>query len=341
MVMMIRSRERGVKMEDNWASQRILMAGMGSIGQRHLRVLQEMGATEITVTDTNSEVLLKTKEKYPNVETVENYEKGLERDPDAVFILTPPKLHVPMAIQAAEAGCHIFMEKPISDSLENVDLLAETIKRTGRILAVGLCFRYHKGVKELKNLLDTQEFGRIVSIRSMMGEHLPSVRPDYKTLFSAQYSGAFDLMHDLDLALWLAGSPVEDVYSIYGNYSEIGIKAPDLAEIILSFKDCAASVHLDFFQQPRRRQLELMCTKGRLELDFSTWDKCVLTSFYAESGEKNVRSFITERDDMFREEDQAFLQAAKGMPAAIWRMEDALPSLEVIHKIIQKKDDSI
>ena len=46
------------------------------------------------------------------------------------------------------------------------------------------------------------------AVRALMGEHLPDVRPDYRALFSAQKTGAFDLMHDIDLAIWFANQPV-------------------------------------------------------------------------------------------------------------------------------------
>jgi predicted dehydrogenase len=68
-------------------------------------------------------------------------------------------------------------------------------------------------------------------------------------------------MHDIDLAIWYAGQPVRQVYSLNGTYSDIGIEAPDVVEILMGFKDrCLASVHLDFFQRPRRRQIELIGT---------------------------------------------------------------------------------
>src|SRR5205085_7137903 len=134
---------------------------------------------------------------------------------------------------------------------------------------VGLCFRYHKGLREVKQLLCDGAIGRLVSIRALMGEHLPDVRPDYRTLFSAQYSGAFDLMHDIDLALWFANQPVREVKAIYGSYSDMGIQAPDLVEILIDFEDrCLASVHLDFFQRPRRRQIELIGVAGVIAVEF-------------------------------------------------------------------------
>ena len=93
---------------------------------------------------------------------------------------------------------------------------------------VALCFRYHEGLVRAKQYLDSGRIGRLVSIRALMGEHLPDVRPDYRTMYLALHNGAFELMHDVDLALWYAGQPVRKVHCVYGTYSDIGIQAADM-----------------------------------------------------------------------------------------------------------------
>ena len=93
-------------------------------------------------------------------------------------------------------------------------------ERESRIVMTGLCFRYHDGLRKAKSLLESGRFGRLVSIRCMMGEKFPAVRPDYRTLFSSKYSGAFDLTHEVDLAVWFAESPVRKVMCAAGSFSD-------------------------------------------------------------------------------------------------------------------------
>ena len=244
-------------------------------------------------------------------------------------------MHIPMAIQALDMGCHVFSEKPLSDTLDGVDALCEKLSLTKKTFCIGLCFRYHEGIKRARSVLKAGAVGRLVCVRSLMGEHFPSVRPDYKTLFSARYSGAFDLMHDLDLALWFADQPVQEIHCVYGSYSDIDIKAPDTAEILIGFKDrCTATVHLDFFQRPRRRQIELICTEGCILIDFSTWDSCTLQIYRAGESEWESHTFPTLRDDMFREENQAFLEYIAGNnKAVVYHINDALLSLQALNQI--------
>ncbi len=165
-------------------------------------------------------------EQVPSVKTYDSFEAGLDDRPDAVLICTPPAVHVPMARQAIEAGCHVLTEKPLSDSTDGIDELAALAEKHRKKVMVALCFRYHDGLVKAKDYLDSGRIGRLVSVRALMGEHLPDVRPDYRNLFSAKEGGAFDLMHDIDLAIWYAGQPVRRVHCVYGSYSDIGIEAP-------------------------------------------------------------------------------------------------------------------
>ena len=264
---------------------------------------------------------------------MESYEAGLAQQPDAVFILTPPKLHIPQAMDAAKAGCHVFLEKPLSDTLEGVDQLNALAQQTNKKIMVGLCFRYHEGLAQAKKILDSGQIGRLVSVRALFGEHMPDVRPDYKNLFSAKYSGAFDCMHDVDLALWYADQPITAVNSLYGTYSDIGIEAPDIAEILVGFEDrCIASIHLDFFQRPRRRQMELVGTQGVIIVEFASWDNYTLAVYQASTGIWETRTDSTERDDMFRAEDREFLKAVAEEKPIVSTTEEASKSLSVILK---------
>ena len=288
----------------------VLLAGYGSIGKRHARILKSLHVRDMRICDPDSDAILRARNDFPETRVYDSFEDGLSEQPDAVFILTPPKFHIPMAIQSLRAGCHVFSEKPVSDSMESIDDLAEAIKASGKKFMVGLCFRYHQGLRKAKHLLDSGKIGRLVSIRALMGEHLPLVRPDYRNLFSSRYLGAFDLMHDIDLAAWYSDQDIRRVGSIYGNHSNIGIEAPDIAEIVIGFENrITATVHLDFFQIPRRRQMELIGTKGVILIDFASWDEYIL-SFYDNVQETwHTEKEKTKRDDMFRLEDMEFLKA--------------------------------
>jgi predicted dehydrogenase len=306
-----------------WRNLSVLIVGCGSIGKRHARVLNGLGVADLRACDPLPEQRASLLAQVPTVKMYETFEAGLADRPDTVLIGTPPWLHVPQAAQAIRAGCHVLSEKPLSDSTDGLDDLVALAAAEQKKVMVAHCFRYHDGLLKAKAALDAGRIGRLVSVRAMVGEHLPDVRPDYRNLFSAQHSmprcsghgGAFDLMHDIDLAIWYAGLPVRQVYALSGSYSDIGITAPDVAEILIGFEGrgahdrCLATVHLDFFQRPRRRQIELIGTAGVIVVEFARWDRCTVSIYEAMKAAWEHEELVTDRDDMFRAEDREFLEA--------------------------------
>ena len=324
-------------MKKDFQDLSVLIVGCGSIGNRHGRVLRSLGVKDIRACDANAERVAGLVEVLPDVRVVESFETGLGEKPDTVFILTPPKMHIPMAMQALRAGCHVFSEKPLADTLAEFDNLVAVLEQSGRKMMVGHCFRYHEGLVKAKSMLAAGRIGRLVSIRAVMGEHFPDVRPDYKTLFSAKYSGAFDLSHEVDLAIWYAGQPVRKAHCLYGSHSDIGIEAPDLVEMLIGFEDrCLATVHLDFFQRPRRRQMELIGTEGVIIVEFASWDECTVSVYSAKENKWQTTRMVTKRDDMFAAEDREFLEAVAENKPLSCDVHEAAKSVRIIAEAQEK-----
>jgi predicted dehydrogenase len=262
----------------------------------------------------------------------DTYEAGLKDKPDTALICTPPQLHIPMAIQAIHAGCDVLCEKPMSETTEGIDELSSLAAEKNRKVMVALCFRFHEGLVKAKGYLDSGRVGRLVSVRALMGEHLPEVRPDYRDLISAGFYSAFDLTHEIDLAIWYAGQPARRVLAFSGPYGDVGTaEVPDLAEILIDFEDrCIANIHLDFFQRPRRRQTELIGTNGVIIIEFAKWDRCTISVYEAARQTWEHEELITDRDDMFRAEDREFLQAVAEDKPIICTIAEARKSVEVV-----------
>ena len=100
---------------------KFLIAGLGSIGRRHFRNLIALGETDIVLLRTRKATLPEDELAGYPVET--NIHAALQKHkPEAVIVANPTALHLDVAIPAAGAGCHILLEKPVSDSLERLDL---------------------------------------------------------------------------------------------------------------------------------------------------------------------------------------------------------------------------
>lgn len=297
-------------MKKEWQDLKGLIVGFGSAGCRHLRILRELGLRQIAVCDPDEERRARARNEFGIPEVFSSLEQGLRPRPQVVFICSPTAAHAEQAVQALKAGVDVFVEKPLSTDVRPIDRLASVAKQSDQIVMVGHCFRFHEGLRIAKGWLTEGRIGRLVAVRASMGEYIPEVMPNYRNMYIAEYSGAYELVHDLDLALWYVAQRPVRVFGVDGIVSDVGIRSPDLVEILIEFEDrCVASVHLDFFQRARRRQTELLGTEGTTIVEFGRWDECNLSLYQPSSGEWLHEKLQTDRDDMFRDEDRAFLEA--------------------------------
>ncbi len=329
-----------MQVKEAYSKLRILVAGCGSIGKRHIQVLTELGITHILACEPNEKQREEVKKMFPMIETIEDYDSAINScQLDAVFIFTPTGLHLSMAEKAIKAGCHVFIEKPLANSSEGVEELKKLAKEQGVHVMVGFCFRYHEVLKKAKALLEQGTIGRLVNIRALMGEPFAEIQPNYLNMYYSRYSGAFELVHDLDLALWFSGQKVEEVYAVYGSFSDMGMKSPDSIELLLRFEDrMAASVHLDFYQHPRRRQIELIGVKGTIIVEFASWDEAVLSYYNTDTRCWKTTTYQTQRNDMFRDEDNEFLEAVIGKHEITCTVDEALRSLTVVEQVYRPNE---
>src|SRR5512145_2467899 len=109
---------------------KFLIAGLGSIGRRHFRNLIALGEKDIVLLRTRKATLSDDELAGYPVET-DIHEALLKHKPEAVIVANPTALHMDIAIPAAKAGCHILLEKPISDSLDRVEELQKAAQKSG------------------------------------------------------------------------------------------------------------------------------------------------------------------------------------------------------------------
>ena len=315
----------------------ILIAGCGSIGKRHAQVLWELGLRNLTACDPSPQQRQSMQQLLPGIAVTEDYAAALQTGAfDAVFILTPTAMHLSMATQALNAGCHVFIEKPLANTQKGVEELKALAAEKGLLVMVGFCFRYHEVLRRAKVLLEQGTIGRLVNIRAFMGEPFAEIQPNYKNMYYSKYSGAFELVHDLDLAIWYAGQEITEVKAVYGSFSDMGMESPDSIEMLVRFRDrLAANVHLDFYQHPRRRQIELMGVKGTITVEFASWDKATLSWYNTDTRTWNVCEYKTARNDMFRDEDEEFLLAILGQRPLTCTIDEACKSLSAVAQVYQ------
>ena len=249
-----------------------LIAGLGSIGRRHMRNLIALGETDIVLFRTRKATMPDDELAGFPVET--DLQEALNKHkPDAVIVANPTSMHLDIAIPAAEAGCTILLEKPISNSTERLDQLEAAVKKSGSKVLVAFQFRFHPGVMRARQLISDGEIGRVISAHVHFGEYLPAWHPweDYRKGYAARadMGGGVVLTqcHSLDYLPWLVGK-VQSAWGFTAKLSDLEVDVEDTAEIGLLFESGAlGSLHLDFNQQPPAHRFEIIGTKGTLKWD--------------------------------------------------------------------------
>lgn len=318
---------------------KFLIAGLGSIGRRHLRNLVSLGERDILLYRTHRSTLPEDELAPFPVET--DLEAALAHQPDAVIVANPTALHLDVAIPAAQAGCHLLIEKPIAPQLglevERLRSLADAEKIK---TLIGFQFRFHPVLERVKAILDAGGIGRSLHFRAHWGEYLPGWHPweDYRQGYSARADlggGVVNtLCHPLDYLRWLFGE-VRSVFAVTDRVSDLEIDVEDLAEITLRFENgVIGSVHLDFFQQPPAHWLEISGTAGLIRWDNANGAARVYDANDGRWDDIQPPADF-ERNALFLAEMRHFLALISGQEASRCNLADGIKSLALttaVHK---------
>jgi predicted dehydrogenase len=247
----------------------VAVIGTGSIGRRHLENLQALGANAIACSRTAGRQFVLS--NGVTISATTDYESVI-RSADAIVVATPTDEHLALALQIAKAKKALFIEKPLS---HNLDGIAE-LKRASLdvVVEVGCQLRAHPGLQTFKSILASGVDGPVLAFRGCVGQRLDKWRPgtDYRVSYSADRErggGAlFDLVHEVDLALWLCG-PFSGIFARLSNVSDLQLKADDLANLILETADGACgNLQLDMISPAYRRTFEVICERASYEWNY-------------------------------------------------------------------------
>jgi predicted dehydrogenase len=249
---------------------KFLVVGCGSIGERHIRNLMTLQDVEILTCDSSQDRLSKIRREYGLEENYTDLKQAFKKDLNAVLVCTPTALHLPVASAAIDNGCHVFVEKPLSNDLEGVAELIESADKRDLVIMVGFNLRFHPSLQRIKKLLDGERIGKIICARVQVGQYLPDWHPweDYRKSYSAQRALGggiiLDAVHELDYVSWFLGD-VKEVFCYADTLSDLEINTEDVAEILLKFEEGPiANVHMDYIQRSYSRSIQLIGNKGTI-----------------------------------------------------------------------------
>jgi predicted dehydrogenase len=292
--------------------RRLLVAGAGSIGRRHIANLRACGVSDLVLYRQRPLSL----EEAPELPVFTRLDDALATGPDAVVVATPTAHHIDVALAAARAGCHLLVEKPLSHTWNGVEALLDVVARRRLIGMAGFDLRFDPGLARVKALIDHGTIGRLVIAHAQVGQYLPEWHPweDYRHGGSAQVGAGggvlLDLIHELDYMRWLLG-PVASVVCAADHLSSLEIETEDAAALLLRFSSGAiGTIHLDYIQRTISRTCRIVGEEGTI-----LWDGVARTVAWYEARSARWHRFeypSADRNQRFLEEIAHFLDCLDG-----------------------------
>ncbi|MFT4855353.1 MAG: putative dehydrogenase [Algoriphagus sp.] len=307
---------------------KILLKGFGSIGRRHCENLLLLGYDNIVIVSSKTEL----GEKFKDIPTYIDLNKALA---DHVFthgfICSPTAFHTSDLRQFLNAEIPaIYLEKPVSHSLDAIEELLELAKNKTNVV-VGFDLHFDPGLTMVKEIIDSNQIGKIYSANSFVGQYLPDWRPyeDYRVGMSASKEKGggvmLDLVHEFDYLRWLLGKP-RKVASFYQTNSQLEIETEDLADVLIQFENgINGSIHLDYHQRKLIRFCIITGERGTIKWDLAA-RKVILTHHDHSIEEFEFSNF--ERNDRYLQVLDAFFNNPGDV--RLTSFEDGIISLKMV-----------
>jgi UDP-N-acetylglucosamine 3-dehydrogenase len=298
-------------MGDMEVKKRFVVVGAGSIGKRHARLLNERDDIETEIVEPNAEALQIALEEVGDVRTHSSFDEMLQTKPDMVLIATPHTLHCGQTVAALEAGADVLCEKPMSDSLDDAKKMKETADRTGKVLDIGFSQHFNPPMMRLKQIINDGTLGKVIHLHARIGTYYTLMCS--KSRYQAHHEGAliFDYAHQPDSFYWMLGTAPKRVYAAGMQAGDLKLSAnPNVVSMICEYDSpLMTTIHLNYVQYPQRAEYEAVGDKASVIADLCTGKIRIYKIGSDEIIEEDVSP---ERDNLYRDEHQAFIDAVDG-----------------------------
>jgi predicted dehydrogenase len=315
----------------------ILIIGLGSIGERHLNNLINLGYTNIIIVSKSGAI----PSEFKQFSVYTDCQKAItENLISHGFICTPTSSHLDdLKILLENNIANIYLEKPISHNLSQLKEIGSLTNQCKR-LVVGYDLHFDPGLIKIKELLSENKMGKVFSINASVGQYLPDWRPnqDYLKGMSAKIDKGggvmLDLVHEFDYVRWLVGKP-KSIACIFQNNPSLAIETEDVADVLIHFEDdSSGTIHLDYHQKKLVRNCMITCEKGTLLWDLTKSEVKIIRY----DQEMETFSYVGfDRNQRYVDSIKAFFDESK-FDEKLTNFEEALVSLKMV---VAAKESSI
>ena len=303
----------------------VLLVGLGRWGEKHLRVLTQLGAT-VWVADVSPERRAwAVGQGVDAARAVADFTTALDHV-EAVDVVTPADSHRAVAERGLGAGRHCFIEKPLTVSVADARAVAALAARTGRVVQVGHIFRFHPVTATLQAALAAERIG---ALRYATGRFSGFKRP--RTDVGVTHT---DAIHYFDLFAHLLGREATSVAAVQRDY--LGRGLDDMSLTTVTYGDVPVIVEANYFVPGTHRECVIVGERGALVADYGASTVTLQAGEHRRKGEAweavdtGKEELAARGDEPLRLELDAFLAACAGRAANPVPAEAGIHALEVV-----------
>lgn len=308
--------------------RRAVVVGAGSIGQRHLRNLAELGVEAAALRTFRGQT-----GHIPGVRSLTTWEAVEQFAPDAIIVANPTSLHSEVTVRAALAGRHVLIEKPLAQNVAAAQAAHDATTHAGVVALVGYHFRHHPTLLHVKNWLQLGHIGAPVHAQVTWGEYLPGWHPgeDHLAGYSARRSlgggVVLTLSHPIDYLRWILGD-VTAVSAMTSQSTPYTHDVEDIAHITLRFASgVLGAITLDYAQRPAVHTLRIVGLEGTLIWDAHSGVARCINSAGTQHEIGLPAEF--ERNDLFRAELRHFGACVAGEVEPVCSTADGVAAVRI------------
>lgn len=310
---------------------RVGVIGAGRIGKIHARNLatQVPGARVDAIADPLLDAACQAAEQLHIPHATADYHEIMANPGiDAVAICSSTNTHAQMIVEAARAGKHIFCEKPISYDLAKIDEALDEVKKAGVLFQVGFNRRFDPNFKKVREMVAENKIGDLHILR------ITSRDPAPPPIEYVKVSGGifFDMtIHDFDMARYLTGSEVEEIYVAGAVRVDPAIgEAGDIDTAVITLR--FANGAIGTIDNSRKavygydQRVEVFGSGGMVAVSNNTPDTHVYASAEGVTSAKPLYFFLERYMQSFIDEMQTFIDCVqKGCPPSVSGIDGRIP----------------
>ncbi|KAG1710358.1 hypothetical protein DVH05_017362 [Phytophthora capsici] len=299
---------------------RVGLVGGGRIGKVHAQSLQRAGAVIVMIADPVADVAENVAAQFGIARWTKNASDVFsDAEVDAVVICSPTALHAEQIIEAATNKKQIFCEKPVDFSVDVVNKAIQAADDAGVKLMIGFNRRFDANFARIKQAIDRDEIGKVNMLR------ITSRDPGAPPIEYVKVSGGLfrDMtIHDFDMARFLVGDEVDEVYAMAQSVNP-DIKAAgdiDTAVVLLKFRNGV----ICYIENSREaaygydQRVEALGSKGSVACDNKHSNQVVISTNENVRRDLPLHFFLERYMDAYVAEMEAFIRVCTtGAPVPV------------------------